>query len=356
MIPIRDDVPRRQFPFITLTIIGLNVVVFFWELLLGPELLEQNLLRWAIVPTRYTVPDVEQSFTLPQQILPFFTSMFLHVGWTHLLGNMWFLWIFGNNVEDAMGRGRFVVFYLLCGVVAALAQVCASPASAVPLVGASGAISGVMGGYLVLYPRVRVHMLVWLGFFITTIAVPAYLMLIYWMLLQLLGDNVAEDAALLLFEVLAPGPQFVEHPARHKRGRGQLGVGVFELLAGAGSVVLEDADVFEAAVALQVLDALRGQEQELSDFGVAGLPHLPVVARILDQHFVRPQRAHAVINAVTAAAGFALQVVGTLAIAATRGRVARLVSAFLLGYWVCALLSVAMSVIFANGSIISGPK
>ena len=115
------------------------------------------------------------------------TSMFLHGGWMHLLGNMWFLWLFGNNVEDAMTRPRFVVFYLACGLAAAMLQVVTQPDSAVPMVGASGAISGVMGAYLVLYPRVRVYTLIWLGFFVTTIALPAWVMLIYWMGLQLLG-------------------------------------------------------------------------------------------------------------------------------------------------------------------------
>jgi membrane associated rhomboid family serine protease len=115
------------------------------------------------------------------------TSMFLHGGWLHLLGNMWFLWLFGNNVEDSMGHFRYVAFYILCGLAAAAAQTVVNPDSAIPMVGASGAISGVMGAYIVLYPRVRVHMLVVLGFFITRIAVPAFLMLGYWFLLQLLG-------------------------------------------------------------------------------------------------------------------------------------------------------------------------
>ena len=116
-----------------------------------------------------------------------FTSMFLHGGWMHLIGNMWFLWLFGNNVEDSMTRPRFLTFYLLCGVAAALAQVVAEPDSIVPMVGASGAISGVMGAYLVLYPRVRVYTLLPLGFIFTTVALPAWAMLIYWMVLQIFG-------------------------------------------------------------------------------------------------------------------------------------------------------------------------
>jgi membrane associated rhomboid family serine protease len=115
------------------------------------------------------------------------SSMFMHGGWFHLIGNMWFLWIFGNNVEDAMGHVRFVIFYLLCGLAAAGLQIAFNPGSPVPMVGASGAIGGVMGAYIVLYPRVHVHMLIFLGFFITTFAVPAVVMLGYWIVIQLLG-------------------------------------------------------------------------------------------------------------------------------------------------------------------------
>ncbi len=115
------------------------------------------------------------------------TSMFLHGGWLHILGNMWFLWIFGNNVEDSMGHARFAVFYLLCGIAAAVAQIVSNPASGIPMVGASGAIGGVMGAYIVLYPRVHVHMLIFLGFFVTTVAVPAVFMLGYWLLIQVIG-------------------------------------------------------------------------------------------------------------------------------------------------------------------------
>ncbi|MPY88686.1 MAG: rhomboid family intramembrane serine protease [Luteitalea sp.] len=115
------------------------------------------------------------------------TSMFLHGSWMHLLGNMWFLWLFGNNIEDAMTRPRFVAFYLVCGLAAALLQVVTEPNSGVPMVGASGAISGVMGAYLVLYPRVRVFTMVPLGFFLTSLALPAWVMLLYWALLQFLG-------------------------------------------------------------------------------------------------------------------------------------------------------------------------
>jgi membrane associated rhomboid family serine protease len=123
-----------------------------------------------------------------------FTSMFMHGGWFHLIGNMWFLWIFGNNVEDSMGHVRFVVFYLLCGLAAAVLQVAFEPDSTIPMVGASGAIGGVMGAYVVLYPRVRVHLLFVLGFYVTTVAVPAAFMLGYWFLLQLVGGAAGVGA------------------------------------------------------------------------------------------------------------------------------------------------------------------
>lgn len=159
------------------------------------------------------------------------TSMFLHGGWMHLLGNMWFLWLFGNNIEDSMSRLRFLVFYLVCGVAAALLQVAAEPASAIPMVGASGAISGVMGAYLVLFPRVRVFTLVPLGFFITSVALPAWVMLIYWAGLQLLGgfSRIGAEgggvafwahlggflAGVALVKVFVDGRRLTRHQSRH---------------------------------------------------------------------------------------------------------------------------------------------
>jgi len=159
------------------------------------------------------------------------TSMFLHGSWMHLLGNMWFLWLFGNNVEDAMTRSRFLAFYLLCGLAAAGLQVFAQPNSEIPMVGASGAISGVMGAYLVLFPRVRVFTLVPLGFFITSMALPAWVMLIYWMVLQFLGgfSSIGAEgggvafwahvggfvAGVVLVKVFARSDRVAEHESRH---------------------------------------------------------------------------------------------------------------------------------------------
>jgi membrane associated rhomboid family serine protease len=158
--------------------------------------------------------------------------MFLHGGWMHLIGNMWFLWLFGNNVEDSMGRGRFIAFYLLCGLGAALAQVFADPSSIVPMVGASGAISGVMGAYIVLYPRVRVFTLIPLGFFITSLALPAWVMLGYWMVLQVVGGLGGADAGVafwahvggfvagvVLVKLFARADHVAAHKARHWQPR-----------------------------------------------------------------------------------------------------------------------------------------
>jgi len=198
MFPIRDDNPTLGTPAITVVLIGLNVAAWILVQGMGAEpVLSQSVCELGLIPGEllgripagYTLPmsqDMNCVIGPPHWYTPL-TSMFLHGGWLHLIGNMWFLWLFGNNVEDSMGHGRYLVFYLLCGLAAAAAQTLVNPSSVVPMVGASGAISGVMGAYIVLYPRVRIHMLIFLGFFITRAVVPAYLMLGYWLLLQLLG-------------------------------------------------------------------------------------------------------------------------------------------------------------------------
>jgi len=199
MFPLRDDNPHFLTPYATYGIIALNVLAWVLVQGLGGEPgLSASLCRLGLIPGELlqTLPAGTRVQLGPQSICVLgdastwytaVTSMFLHGGWFHIIGNMWFLWIFGNNVEDAMGHGRFVVFYLLCGLTAAGCQIAANPDSAVPMVGASGAIGGVMGAYVLLYPRVHVHMLVFFGFFITTFAVPAVFMLGYWFLVQLLS-------------------------------------------------------------------------------------------------------------------------------------------------------------------------
>ena len=172
MIPLRDVIPSRTTPYITVTIIGLNVVAWLFELSLPEGVLPVFLQVYGVVPGELHMATL-------------ITSMFLHGGWMHIISNMWYLWIFGDNVEDRVGHGRFIVFYLLCGIVAALGQVAMDPSSTIPTVGASGAIAGVMGAYFVLYPRSRVLTLVPIFFYIEIIELPAIFLLGFWFLLQL---------------------------------------------------------------------------------------------------------------------------------------------------------------------------
>lgn len=198
MIPLRDELPTIRPPIATVALIALNVAA--WLLLQGfgsERALLGSICTLGLIPAELlgSVPPgvwVELGPGARCQLgdgawYTLLSSMFLHGGWFHIIGNMWFLWVFGDNVEDAMGPGRYVVFYLTCGLAAAAAQIMSAPGSVVPMVGASGAIGGVMGAYARLYPRSRIHTLIVLGFFITTVAVPAVLMLGYWFVLQLLG-------------------------------------------------------------------------------------------------------------------------------------------------------------------------
>jgi membrane associated rhomboid family serine protease len=193
-LPIRDNVPRLRFPAVTVTLIAINAVVWLCELGYG---VDRAVLDFGLIPA--WLLHGQQSGTLAlqghglvgwhQELGPPWTilsSMFLHASWLHVIGNLWFLWIFGDNVEDALGRGRFVLFYFACGLAAAAAQVALSADSTIPVVGASGAIAGVLGGYALLYPRARVRCLWILFIFITTIEVPAWLLLGVWFLSQLL--------------------------------------------------------------------------------------------------------------------------------------------------------------------------
>jgi membrane associated rhomboid family serine protease len=181
MLPLRDNIPSRRFPAVTLAIIILNVLVFFQELKLGPYL-EDFMLSWGIVPARYT--SVAQVFSLSEKVLPLFSSMFLHGGWVHLIGNMWVLWVFGDNVEDRLGHFKYAGFYLLSGIAAALLHVFTNLHSTVPTIGASGAIAGVMGAYFRFFPHARVETLIPPFIFGPYLALPAIVFLGFWFLLQ----------------------------------------------------------------------------------------------------------------------------------------------------------------------------
>ena len=172
MIPLRDVIPSRTVPFLTISIIVVNALAWFYELGLPREELPVFLRQFGVVPAYFSPPTL-------------ITSMFLHGSWSHVLGNMWYLWIFGDNVEDRMGHFRFLIFYLLCGIIAALGQILIDPTSTLPTIGASGAIAGVMGAYFVLYPQSRVLTLVTIIFFWELVELPAIVLLGFWFLMQL---------------------------------------------------------------------------------------------------------------------------------------------------------------------------
>ena len=190
-IPLNHENPTRTRPVLTVALIVANTVAWFYQLLHGVQLsvLEYGLIpSWILhrmsagsVPLGHGWLELSQAVPWPWTV---FTSMFTHGGWLHLIGNMWFLWIFGDNLEDRMGRLRFLAFYLLCGIAAAITQVLAAPASTMPMIGASGAIAGVLGGYILLYPTARVRCLLFLFVFITTIRIPAFILLGLWFVSQ----------------------------------------------------------------------------------------------------------------------------------------------------------------------------
>ena len=183
MIPIRDVNPSRGTPVVTYVLIAICVLVFIYEQLLGPQL-RRFLLEYGLVPIRYSDRQIAAHFTTGEQLWPFVTSMFLHGGWLHLIGNMWTLYIFGDNVEDFLGHHRYLFFYLVCGVTAGVLHLVTNLDSRLPTIGASGAIAGVMGAYLLLFPRARIVTLLPIFFFFTFVEVPAYVFLGFWFLLQ----------------------------------------------------------------------------------------------------------------------------------------------------------------------------
>lgn len=194
MIPLRDSIPHTHPPLVTVGLILVNCAVFVQEVLLNPPQREAMFQAYALIPARSLEMLSDSPASAPQAILPFFTSMFLHGGWLHLIGNMWFLWIFGDNVEDRTGHGRFLALYVCGGLAGAVTHMAFSLNSMLPTVGASGAIAAVMGAYLITFPGARVLTLVPIFFFLTTVEIPAYLILVYWLLLQLLSGVASVGA------------------------------------------------------------------------------------------------------------------------------------------------------------------
>jgi membrane associated rhomboid family serine protease len=187
MLPLHDDQQTRRFPFVTILIIALNVAVFAgWQLCVG---LPQSVALAAMVPAEFT-----QSPS-PQAVAHMIASMFMHGSWMHLIGNMWFMWIFGNNIEDATGHARFTVFYFVCGILADFAHIFATPNSVTPMIGASGAVSGILGAYLMLHPNARISTFIPLGIFFRVLELPAYVFLLIWIGFQILSQMASGVAS-----------------------------------------------------------------------------------------------------------------------------------------------------------------
>ena len=195
MIPLRDDNPTTIPPIVTVALIGACALVFLWQLSLGAAGFNQLVYSLGVIPAALlSEAELPPELVLVPEKFTVITSMFLHGGWMHLIGNMLYLWIFGNNVEDSMGHGRFVAFYLLCGAVAALGQAMINPGSEIPMIGASGAISGVLGAYLLLYPHARVLVFLPMGILSQMIPLPAVWVLGFWIIFQILNSMVGGGA------------------------------------------------------------------------------------------------------------------------------------------------------------------
>lgn len=181
MIPLRDSQPSRTTPLVTIVLIALNAAIFLHEVTLDDYSRNYFVAQYALIPARLQWADLV-------------TSMFLHGGWLHLIGNMWFLWIYGDNIEDILGRSKYILFYLACGIAAAMVHVWFNPGSRIPTVGASGAIAGVMGAYMLKFPHSRIVTLIPIVIFFTTVEIPAWIILVYWFGIQLfsgVGDLAA---------------------------------------------------------------------------------------------------------------------------------------------------------------------
>ncbi len=194
MIPIRDKNPSSTFPYVTIGIIVVNVLIFLYELSLDSGL-GVFVMKFGVVPLRVSHYSQVPDLTLISTFLPFISSMFLHGGFVHLIGNMWFLWIFGDNIEDKLGHFKFIVFYFLCGIIASSVHVFFNSQSNVPCIGGSGAIAGVLGAYMITFPRARVVTIVPLFIFIQVMELPAIIVLGFWFVIQLFNGAASITAS-----------------------------------------------------------------------------------------------------------------------------------------------------------------
>jgi membrane associated rhomboid family serine protease len=191
VIPYKDDNPAATTPYVTVGIIVLNVLVFLYEVT-SPLGMEKVAYTYGAIPQNILTFDKSQPI---HPVLTVFSSMFMHGGLFHIAGNMLYLWIFGNNIEDKLGRTRFVFFYIFCGIVSAYANALSDPHSRIPMIGASGAISGILGAYLLLFPRAMVHTLVFLGFFVTVVRIPALVVIGFWAIIQIVNGLISTGFA-----------------------------------------------------------------------------------------------------------------------------------------------------------------
>lgn len=185
MFPLKDDIPTDKFPIVTIALIVINALIFFYSISLGEDF-QYLIVKLGAIPyeiTHQIEVTPEAAFPVNMTLL---TAMFLHGGWLHIIGNMLYLWIFGNNIEDKLGRFKFILFYLLSGIIASMVFVLTSPNSTVPMVGASGAIAGVLGAYLLKFPHARILTLIFLGFFVRIVRIPAVYVLGFWFIIQLI--------------------------------------------------------------------------------------------------------------------------------------------------------------------------
>ena len=188
MFPLKDNIPARNFPIVNIGLIVINIVFFIYEMSYGHKV-DQLIFAFGFIPSRFIEQQAE-GWLNPSGFLPVFSSMFLHANLIHLLSNMWMLWIFGDNVEDCMGHGRYLLFFLLCGAASVAAQVIAHPQSTIPMIGASGAISGVLGAYFLTYPHARILTLLPIFILIYLIELPAYFFLGFWFILQFVQGSL----------------------------------------------------------------------------------------------------------------------------------------------------------------------
>ncbi|MFZ6016731.1 MAG: rhomboid family intramembrane serine protease [Nitrospirota bacterium] len=188
MIPYKDDNPTRTFPFFTIGIIALNIFIFLCEIT-STSGMEKVAYTYGAIPHNILTLETDQPV---HPLLTIFSAMFMHGGIFHLAGNMLYLWIFGNNIEDRLGHLRFIVFYIFCGIISAYAHVLTESHSTIPMIGASGAVSGILGAYVFLFPHARVHTLIFLGFFVQVIRIPALIVIGFWAIIQLINGLLSK--------------------------------------------------------------------------------------------------------------------------------------------------------------------